>query len=71
MDRREHEQRRIIARTIVNFRNEAREKYGSARLFPNQHRDYRLFVSSYLLGLAKGLNISIQTRKQLDRILKL
>ena len=71
MDRREYEQRRIIARTIVNFRNEAKEKYGSTKLFSKQHREYRLFVSSYLLGLAKGLNISIQTRKQLDRILKL
>ena len=71
MDRREYEQRRIIARTILNFRNEAREKYGSAKLFSIGHRDYRLFVSSYLLGLAKGLNISIQTRKQLSRILKL
>lgn len=71
MDRLEHEQRRVIARTILNFRNEAREKYGSSRLFSNRYREYRLFVSSYLLGLAKGLNISIQTRKQLDRILKL
>ena len=71
MDRREYEQRRIIAITISNFRNEAKEKYGSSKIFSKSRREYRLFASSYLLGLAKGLNISIQTRKQLERILKL
>jgi len=63
----EIEKRQILANILKNLRDEAQSK----RIFNRNYNtlDFHIYAASYLMGVMRGLSVSIKTRNQVERII--
>ena len=63
----EAEKRQILPNVLRKLRNEATSK----RIFNNNHNtaDFRIYAASYLMGVKRGLSVSVKTQNQVERII--
>ena len=63
----ETEKRQILANVLKKLRNEATSK----RIFNNNHNTaaFRIYAASYLMGVKRGLSVSVKTQNQVERII--